>query len=203
MDREHFIAGIDLFPTVADLVGLPAPKGVDGKSFKKILLGEKQPERTHVFTEFRSTSGRRAFPMRCLQDKHYAYIFNPWTIDSTRFQNESLGGEAFQEMKRYAAMDEQVAERVHMNLYRTLEEFYDLEKVPDAKVNLIHHPVYQSLIQSYRTRMQEHLEKTHDPLAPALRNRNDLRLLRSTMNDIQEYVIRRHQQNTPKVKRSY
>ena len=199
VESEHFISGIDLFPTVADLAGLPTPKGVDGKSFKSVLKGEMQEGRTHVFTEFQSTSGRKAFPMRCVQNKKYAYIFSPWAIDSTRFQNESLGGGAFNEMKRYAAVDQEVAERVNMNLYRTLEEFYDIEKDPDAKVNLIHHPAYQQIIQEFRALMLEQMVKTEDPLEPALRDRGNIKQLRKTMKEIQDYVIKRHEANTKKV----
>ena len=199
VDTEHFISGIDFFPTVTDILGIPAPKGVDGRSFKPVLEGKKQDGRTHVFTEFQSTNGRKAYPMRCVQDKHFAYIFNPWAIDSTAFTNESLGGMAFNEMKRYAEKDPVVAERVNMNLYRTLEEFYDIQKDPNALNNLIHHPAYQEEIQKYRQMMLDQMVKTNDPLKEAMIHRNDLQVVRKTVNKIQQYVIKRHNANVKKV----
>lgn len=200
IDKEHFISGIDFFPTITDILGLPTPKGIDGRSFKTILEGKKQTNREYVFTEFQSTSGQKAFPMRCVQDKNYAYIFNPWAIDSIRFTNESLFGDAFKEMQRYAPLNEKVADRVNMNLYRSLEEFYDIEKDPNALHNLIHHPAYQDEIKKYRTLMLKQMEKTNDPLKEAFTHRDDINIIRKVLNNIQEYVIKRHKENSEKVK---
>ena len=199
VDKEHFISGIDFFPTVLDILDLPQSKGLDGTSFKPVLEGGKQPERTFVVTQFQSTNGRKAYPMRCYQDKKYAYIFNPWAIDSTLFRNESSGGGAFQEMKRYGKTDALVQKRVDMNLYRVVEEFYDIEQDPDALHNLIDNLTYQKEIDTYREAMLLYMRKTADPMLPALEGREDKEALRKYNNETQQYVLDRHK-NPQKMK---
>jgi N-sulfoglucosamine sulfohydrolase len=42
VDKEHFISGIDFFPTVLEAAGLSIPDGLDGFSFLPLLKGRKQ-----------------------------------------------------------------------------------------------------------------------------------------------------------------
>lgn len=194
-DNEHFISGIDFFPTVLDIAGLKIPKGLDGSSFKSILEGEKQPWKDFVYTEFLSTSGKKAFPMRSIQNERFVYIFNPWAIDSLMFKNESIGGIAFQEMKKYSYLDSSINERVNFNLYRDIEEFYDLKKDSDALCNLINHPAYQKDIEKMRMQMFDHMKKIGDPLQRVFIKRNDKEKLRTYLVEIQNYVLERHKNN--------
>lgn len=133
--------------------------------------------------------------MRGIQNKKYVYIFNPWAIDSVAFQNESIGGMAFQEMKRYAPLNQEVAQRVNLNLYRCLEEFYDLENDPDALNNLIDHPAYQQEIEDMRKQMLKQMENTKDPLLKAFKGKDDTSVLRTCVKELQDYVIDRHKNN--------
>lgn len=200
VDDSHFISGIDFFPTVLDIIGEEIPSSLDGRSFKGILNGESDPTRTFVVTEFQSTSGKRSFPMRCLQDSEFAYIFNPWSIDSTKFVNESSGGLAFNEMRRYAELNKEVKERVDMNLYRVLEEFYDVKSDPNGLNNLIDHPAYQDEIDRYRALMLQHLKDSNDPLFKALEGRNDIATLRKETEKVQEYTLKRHKESPERIK---
>lgn len=195
VDTEHFISGIDFFPTIADILGISVESDWDGTSFKPLLEGKKQPHRTHVFTEFQSTSAKKAFVMRSVQGKQFAYIFNPWAIDSTCFQNEARGGKAFQAMKDNAVYDEQISKRIVMHDYRCLEEFYDIEKDPNGLTNLIHHPAYQDTIQHYRNLLAKYLRETKDPVIRALNNKDNKEYLRRFNCDMQEYVLKRHENN--------
>ena len=125
--------------------------------------------------------------------------FNPWAIDSTLFRNESSGGGAFQEMKRYGKTDALVQKRVDMNLYRVVEEFYDIEQDPDALHNLIDNLTYQKEIDTYREAMLLYMRKTADPMLPALEGREDKEALRKYNNETQQYVLDRHK-NPQKMK---
>lgn len=90
------------------MLGLSVDADFDGTSFKPILEGKKQLYRTYVFTEFQSTSAEKTFIMRAVLGKRFAYIFNPWAIDSTIFQNEARGGMAFQAMENNAIHDKKL-----------------------------------------------------------------------------------------------
>ncbi|MFV0606379.1 MAG: sulfatase-like hydrolase/transferase [Niabella sp.] len=45
----------DLFPTLAHMSGLPAPKGVDGKDISSIIMGKEKYVRNSVYTAYRNT----------------------------------------------------------------------------------------------------------------------------------------------------
>lgn len=195
VDTEHMISTIDFFPTIVDLLGISVKADFDGTSFRPILEGKKQPYRKYVFTEFQSTSAKKTFIMRAVQGKRFIYIFNPWAIDSTIFQNEARGGEAFQSMKESAIYNNHIRDRVMMHDYRCLEEFYDLKKDPNALTNLISCPEHLDTIKYYRNLLIKHMEITNDPALKALESREDKGFLRQFNKDMQNYVWKRHKQN--------
>jgi len=45
----------DLFPTLCDVSGLPAPEGIDGKNLYPVIKGEKSAVRNSLFTAYRNT----------------------------------------------------------------------------------------------------------------------------------------------------
>ena len=50
-DREHFVSGVDVFPTVCDYAGIPAPPGLPGLSLRPLLEGNAAPWREYAFVE--------------------------------------------------------------------------------------------------------------------------------------------------------
>jgi len=181
VDSEHFISGIDFMPTVLDVVGLPGPEGMDGFTFLPVLLGKKQGGRQSVFTQFHQTSARNRYPMRCLQNARFGYIFNPWSDGQRVFKNESQAGLTFKAMQAAAPTDPAVAARVKLFEYRVLEEFYDFTTDPDAKHNLIDDPRYKKEIDAMRAEMLGLMKRTGDPAFEALKNRSSTAALNKFM----------------------
>jgi arylsulfatase len=58
----HVSAFWDVMPTIAELVGIPAPAGIDGISFAPTLLGhpEKQQQHAAMYWEFGGYGGQQA-----------------------------------------------------------------------------------------------------------------------------------------------
>ena len=171
VDNGHFISGIDFMPTALDAAGLPQPKGMDGTSFLPVLLGKRQPQRDKVFTQFHETSGRNRYPMRCVQNERFGYIFNPWSDGRRVFRNESQSGLTFNAMKAAAGTNNSIAARVKLFQYRLVEEFYDFKNDPDALRNLIDDPSYKEDIQKMRDALLAWMKKTGDPALEAFENR--------------------------------
>jgi N-sulfoglucosamine sulfohydrolase len=184
-DTRHFISGVDFMPTVLDAVRLPEPGGMDGFSFLPLLKGGRQTHRDHVFTQFHETSAKRRYPMRCVQNERYGYIFNAWADGTREFRNESRNGQAFKAMQKAAETDPAIAERVKMFIYRAMEEFYDFEKDPDALHNLIGHPGYQDVIDQMREKIAGWMKRTGDPALEAFLNRNSRETVQRFMADQQ------------------
>jgi len=173
VDGRHFISGIDFMPTVFDAAGVDLPEGLDGKSFVPLLTGQTQAERDKVFTQFHQTAGRRRYPMRCVQNKRFGYIFNPWSDGKRVFKNESQSGRTFKAMRAAAPRNPKIAARVKLFQYRVVEEFYDLEKDPDARHNLVGNPGYKKHIDTLRADLAGWMRRTGDSAIEAFENRSD------------------------------
>ena len=72
-------------------------------------------------------------------------------------------------MVEAAEHDPQLKARVDRLIYRCTEEFYDEEKDPDERDNIINDPKYQSEIRQMKALLLAQMEKTDDPLAPQFR----------------------------------
>lgn len=172
-DREHFISGIDYLPTALEAAGLPAVPGVDGRSFLPLLQGQAQPGRERAFTQFHQTSARRRFPMRCVQNKRFGYIFNPWADGERAFKNESQSGRTWAAMVRAAADDPAIAARMDLFSHRVFEELYDFEADPDALKNLAGDPKYKAELNAMRKALRDWMVATKDPALEAFDHRDD------------------------------
>jgi N-sulfoglucosamine sulfohydrolase len=169
MDDRHFISGIDFMPTILEAAGLPKVEGMDGRSFMPLLNGGEQDWREDVFTVFNRTFGKKEFPMRCVQNKRFGYIYNAWSDQKTVYKNESQSGLTFAAMREASLSDRDVAARVSFFEYRVKEEFYDFERDPEALHNLIDAPENQATIEAMRKRLLEHMHTSGDPVMARFR----------------------------------
>ncbi|KAA1249394.1 sulfatase [Mycobacterium simiae] len=123
---DELFSGVDLLPTLLDLLGVDIPAEVDGLSHAEALMApvaDAEPVRDHVFTT--KTYHDSFDPIRAIRTKDYSYIENyvprplldlPWDIE------ESPSGIA-------------VAPFVHAP--RPARELYDLRVDPTETTNLL------------------------------------------------------------------
>ena len=163
VDTRHLVSGIDLAPTVLDLLRLPPLLGADGRSFVPLLYGETQEGRELVFVHMNATVAPEWFPMRAVNDARFGYIFNAWADGEKEFFNNSMRGLTFPAMRQAAVNDMAIAARIEHLLYRTKEELYDYRIDPDALVNLIADPTHADTVKRYRRFLLQHMRSTDDP----------------------------------------
>jgi len=183
VDSEHFVSGIDLMPTLLEAAGVEPPPGTDGSSFLHVLQGRAQEGREVVFTQFHQNAGKRNYPMRCVQNRRFGYIFNPWSDGERVFTNESQSGRTMAAMRAAARSSEAIAARVDLFLHRVPEEFYDFRNDPDATRNLIDDPSYAGHLDDLRIRLETWMEAVDDPALEAFRNRDSRAALDEFMNE--------------------
>ncbi len=171
VDEKHMISGIDFLPTVLEAVGLQPLSGVDGRSFVPLLKGDDQDGRDDVVTVYHETVAKREFPMRCLQTRDFAYIYNGWSDGKTQYRSEPMGGLAFSAMQSAATTRPAIDQRVKMLVYRVPEELYDLRADPDALKNLIDDPAHAERVKEMRAKLLKWMEETKDPLIEKYRER--------------------------------
>jgi len=183
VDKQHFISGIDFFPTVLEAVGLPIPKGLDGFSFLPLLKGNRQSGRDRVFTQIDMKAGGDAVPMRCVQDKRLGYIFSPWADGKFWYRNNNEGL-TMKAMVEAAKTDPEVAQQVKMFRYRAAEELYDLRNDPDCLNNLVNKAGFKNELKKMQSQLHNWMKQTNDPLLKAFENRNSREKLKSALVDI-------------------
>jgi N-sulfoglucosamine sulfohydrolase len=181
VDNMHFISGIDFMPTVLDAAGIAQTKGMDGFSFLPTLLGKRQANRDKVFTQHHQTSGRNRYPIRCIQNHKFGYIFNPWSDNERVFKNESQSGLTFKAMQAAAKTNPKIAARVKLFQYRAVEEFYDFAHDPDALLNLSKNPKYKKELDKMRKELLNWMERTNDSAFEALENCSSQEALKKFM----------------------
>ena len=187
VESEHFVSGIDWWPTVAEWCGVELPDR-DGRSMLGLLNGETQEGRDVVFTEFNETAGKRSFPMRCVQDGRFGYIFNAWSDGEREFRNESMNGRTWKAMCTAAETNAAIASRVELFSHRVREELYDFRADPDALHNLADDARFSRELERLRGMLANHLEKTGDWAAGMFRLRDDDARLRAAVDAKQESV---------------
>jgi len=183
VDEDHFISGVDFFPTVLEALGLDTPEGLDGRSFAPLLRGQKQAGRDRVFTQIDKKSDGEAVPMRAVQDAHFGYLFNAWS-DGHRVYRNRNEGMTMKAMNRAARDDPAVAGRVRMFRYRVQEELYDLAGDPDCLENLIDRPEHRQTADRLRGELRDWMKQTGDPLLPALDNRHSPEKVQAVLEDV-------------------
>ncbi len=136
-----------------------------------------------VFTEIDYLSNNKATPMRCVQDKLFGYIFNPWSDGKAIYRNANEG-ETFKAMTEKERTDPKIKSRVNLFRYRMPEEFYDLKNDPNSTHNLINDKSYTNTLQQYRNRMKEWMKKYNDPLLQVLNLSDKPQEMRQLMDKI-------------------
>jgi N-sulfoglucosamine sulfohydrolase len=154
-----------------EAIGLANPGPMDGASFAPLLRGETQAGRERVFTQFHMTVKEEAFPMRCVQDKRYCYIFNAWSDGERQFKAESMSGLTFKAMQKAAETDPAIAARVALYLKRVPEELYDLQADPDCLTNLASRPDERGALDLMRGTLRNWMAQTGDEALGCFDNR--------------------------------
>ncbi len=169
INHRDFVSNMDALPTLLQILGVPTPEGLDGRSLLPIIQGQAPQNRDHVFTWINTIHGGVPFPGRCVRGAGFSYLWNAWSDGERRFSNEGMADLTFNAMQVAAKDDAPLAQRVQHLLFRTPEEFYLLENDPLEKCNLIGEAAQQERIGAMRALVLAEMERTGDPLLPQFR----------------------------------
>ncbi len=187
VDRAHMVSAVDLLPTRLDIAGAPHPGGLDGRSFAPVLKGQTQTGRGMVFKEYNQNSAGTRELMRAVQTKKYLYIFNPWSDGVRDMRTATKGTATYRRMKQLAKTDPAIAARLDLIDHRVLEELYDIERDPDALVNLIDDPAHADELATLRAALEGWMAETGDPTLGVFRERDNAEA-RAAFNKHQESI---------------
>ncbi|PTX61743.1 N-sulfoglucosamine sulfohydrolase [Kordia periserrulae] len=192
VNKNSLVSAIDIAPTLLDITGISKPSEMTGNSFLRALkTDEENKESTYVFGQYDENAGGIPRPSRTAISKRYGYIFNPWATGEYKFISASTHQLTYKQMKKLATTDEAVKKRFNFWLYRSVEEFYDYEKDPNALHNLINHPDYKEIIEIHRTALQQHMMQTNDYTLAAFNEKENVSFLNNWMkSEVEAATIR-------------
>ena len=172
---------MDLMPTIMEIVGLPFVPDLDGESFLPLLYNKKQGDREYAYSSFYQIHAKIRFPMRCVQNENFGYIYNFWSDHKQQIRGDATGGLTWRAMIKAAETDPEIAKRVELYKYRVPEEFYHFKTDPDGLINLVDDPEYADELNKFREKMLEMMEKYDDPAYQAFKDRNEPEVLTNFM----------------------
>ncbi len=173
VDDRHLISAVDLLPTLLDIVGLPHPPGLDGRSFAPILRGGNQDGRDHVVAEYNENSGGHRHPMRAIITRDHGYLFNPWSNGTRAMATATKGTATYRRLVALAPNDPALNARLRLFEHRVPEELYAYSRDPDALRNLIDDPAHRAKRDELTARLEAWMVRTKDPMLPVFRARTD------------------------------
>ncbi len=170
----ELISIADITPTLVEAAGGSLkPDDCDGKSFLKMLKGEKQTLHPYVYGAFSNCniigSRERIFPIRVIRNKSFSLLYNPnyesqtsnVTLDYAlaMLNNSSKGGrDVASSWVKQSRMDPLVRKLHHRPEY----ELYNLEKDPYELKNEINNPEYHAEATELKKQLHSRLAKLDD-----------------------------------------
>ncbi len=192
VDRTHIVSGVDLLPTLLDMVNLPHPPGMDGRSFAPILRGETQNNRDYMVAEYNENSGGHRHPMRTIITKDFAYIFNPWSNGERVMATATKGTITYRRMQALAKTDPKVAQRLDLFDHRVPEELYHYSNDADALQNLIAQPDFRAQREQLTQTLEKWMVTTRDPMLQVFRDRQNPKAREAYMKAVEAEATERN-----------
>ncbi|MCU6710741.1 sulfatase [Paenibacillus sp. J5C_2022] len=148
---DALVSHIDIFPTLCDLLSLPKPNWLQGKSMRPLIENHTEKIRDEVFSEV--TYHAAYEPMRCVRTERYKLIkiygsgqkIVPANIDDGQSKT-FLTENGFLETERESMM------------------LFDLYLDPMERRNVVNDPAFKEIYTDLDNRLQTWMEDTGDPL---------------------------------------
>lgn len=153
---DCMVSNIDLLPTILDYIGSKIPKNIEGRSFLPVLKGEKIIFRNKIFTE--KSWHDKYDPIRAIRTEKFKYIKNFEKIETQYLLPLDISVST--RIGRFI----QKRMKDTFEIPRAEEELYDLENDPNELTNLISNPAYYKTVSEMRTKLNNWMERTNDPL---------------------------------------
>ncbi len=164
---EDLVSFADLAPTFLDVAGADPSTEMAGKSFKDLLLSEKDgiidPERTEVYSCMERHSHSRydnlGYPVRSIRTSDFLYLRN------LKPERWPLGDSSIVWKSRSNYPDTPEGEKLFLLTYdkRPEEELYNIRQDPFCLNNLAGNAEFETVKEDLRSRLAEKLISRNDP----------------------------------------
>lgn len=160
---DALASNVDIMPTALDLLGVPVPAKLDGRSWLPRMRGDEAEEPAFLFTYVNGVDNGTDYATRAVADHRYLLIYQPWSDGERRLKVDSTTGLTLAAMRRAGQADPKIAKRVKDYVFGVPISFFDLHKDPGQRINLIDAPEHQERIARMRDALVHEMDKTTDP----------------------------------------
>lgn len=163
---DSLLSVIDVYPTLCDLLKIPVPDYVQGKSFMPVIRGEYQEINNEIFAEVNYHASYE--PVRCVRTKRYKFIVRYGERRKPVLTNCD-DGLTKSYLLAYGWKDHVLPD----------EELYDLVFDPNENHNLAGEQAYAEVLSDLKNRLRDWMVRTGDPMnkgyipAPSTADLND------------------------------
>ena len=154
--RTEMLSNVDFVPTLLDLLGMPIPRNLHGRSFVGLLTARPYVPRDAICAE--KTYHTYYDPMRAIRTERRKLIANfefaPWQETSPDYDNNA---KSYVEVARALNVPPQAQ-------YHPPYELFDLADDPWEQHNLADDPGHRPIRDELIRRLRQWMEETGDPL---------------------------------------
>lgn len=148
---DALVSHLDVYPTVCDLLGVPHPDWLQGKSMMPLLSGEVSEIHPYIFCE--TTYHATYEPSRSVRSKTAKLI--RFYEDDTVIRHPNIDTSASKDCFLSTPLS---------HLPRRREMLFDLIADPCERINVIDLPEYAEVYAELSAQLDEHMKVTQDPL---------------------------------------
>jgi uncharacterized sulfatase len=163
---DAMVSWVDLLPTLLEVAGGAAPKGIDGRSFAGVLRGTAPVHRDRIFTTHSGDGRWNVYPIRSVRIGDWKYIRNlrPEFAFTTHIDLQgNLGQRAyFQTWEEAAKCSSSAATILKRYHGRPAEELYDLSRDPEELRNLAGDPNHARRLVEMRAEVDRWMREQGD-----------------------------------------
>jgi uncharacterized sulfatase len=162
------ISLVDVTPTFVVIAGGRVPAGIDGVSFKDVLLGKAAACREEIFATHSGDGVMNMFPERAVRDLRYKYILNlhperEWTTHFTKVEGiPNSHVEVWRTWTDKAKKDAPTAHLIDLIVHHPAEELYDTQTDPYEMTNLAARSELKPVLERLRRRLAQLRKQTED-----------------------------------------
>ena len=165
---DAMVSHVDFFPTLLDIAGGEPLDGLDGRSFKDVLIGQQPTFRDKIYGTHTRDGNMNVFPQRCVRNVHYKYILNlmpenTWTTHFTEVEGITEShAEVWNSWVEKAETDPQTAQLVYLTQHHPVEELYDVAADPYEFNNLAFSPEARPILEEMRADVRHWMHAQDD-----------------------------------------
>jgi len=149
--NDALVSQLDIFPTLCDLIGIPRPPHLQGRSLLPAVRRETRDVNDAIFAEL--TYHAAYDPQRAIRTRRYKYVRRWGDRDLPVLPNIDD-----------SPSKELLLQHGQAEMPRPREELYDLFLDPNEAYNLAGQPDYADVLAELRGQLVAWMEETDDPL---------------------------------------